>query len=796
MSFKKTPKMRPSKTLALASFIIGFIVAPVISCATDAQSISLSGFRDSASHWRHIKADNAIITPRPNHPSYAPAQIREIAANILLFQRDCGGWPKNYDMAAILDDNERAAVAAAKSRTGDVTFDNDTCHTQVAYLASAALIVERTGAPADAGLAKTYRDAARRGIVFMLSAQYPNGGFPQRWPNPKGYSAHITFNDGVMLGILAVLRDVADGAPQYAWLDDALRERCGAAVERGIACILAMQYRAAPDAARTDYASGAPVVSPFAGKLTGWGQQHDHATLAPALARKYELPSLSAGDTTEIVRFLMGVEKSSPAIVAAINAAVAWLDDVAIPGIRIETIAAAPAEYQYHNTSKDRRIFYDIGSPLIWARMYELDTDRPVFSGRDGVKRYALAEIDRDRRTGYSWYGYWPAALIEKDYPAWLAKNPSARATAGANVNPDTRRKAIPLDALNDGAHHWRYFQRGARPENPVYRPDQVREIAANILAFQLPNGGWEKNRDLTAILTPAEREKYGPKAGASKATFDNENVHSQVTYLARAYEILGDEACRDAALRGLDFTLSAQLANGGFPQYWPAPTSYAAHITYNDRVMVGILALLRNAGNRANGFGWLDAERAARCRAAAERGLACILVTQYRNADGTLTAWGQQHDAKTLLPARGRAFELPSLCSQDTAEILEFLMEYENPSPEIVRAIDAGMAWLDRSKLTGIRLEQFKAPLEVFPYHSADYDRRVVEDPNAPVIWARMYELETNRPQFCGRDTIKRYTFAEVDRDRRTGYDWYGYWPTEVYEKIYPAWRKKMNRQ
>lgn len=420
--------MHPSKTLSLAALVLGFVVTPAISCAADdAPSISLAGFRDSADHWRHIKDGRDIIKPRPNHPAYAPTQIREIAANVLLFQRDCGGWPKNYDMAAILNDAERAAVAAVKSRVNDVTFDNETCHSQVAYLAEAALAVERTGAPADLTLAKAWRDAARRGIDFMLSAQYSSGGFPQRWPNPKGYSAYITYNDGVMIGILTVLRDIAAAAPAYAWLDDAARERCRAAVGRGVECIVATQYRASPAAARTDLATGEPVASPFAGKLTGWGQQHNHLTFAPALARKYELPGLSADDTTAIVRFLMGVKNPPPAVVAAINAAVAWLDDVAIPGIRIETVAADPAEYQYHNTSSDRRISYDKAAPPIWARLYELDTDRPIFSGRDGVKRYAFAEIDRDRRTGYSWYGYWPAALVGTEYPAWLAKNPAAR---------------------------------------------------------------------------------------------------------------------------------------------------------------------------------------------------------------------------------------------------------------------------------------------------------------------------------------------------------------------------------
>ncbi|MEI7731270.1 MAG: pectate lyase [Verrucomicrobiota bacterium] len=30
-----------------------------------------------------------------------------------------------------------------------------------------------------------------------------------------------------------------------------------------------------------------------------------------------------------------------------------------------------------------------------------------------------LAEIGYERRNGYAWYGNWPAALLDKEYPAW-----------------------------------------------------------------------------------------------------------------------------------------------------------------------------------------------------------------------------------------------------------------------------------------------------------------------------------------------------------------------------------------
>jgi len=32
-----------------------------------------------------------------------------------------------------------------------------------------------------------------------------------------------------------------------------------------------------------------------------------------------------------------------------------------------------------------------------------------------------VAEIEHERRNGYSYYGSWPADLLVEDYPAWKA---------------------------------------------------------------------------------------------------------------------------------------------------------------------------------------------------------------------------------------------------------------------------------------------------------------------------------------------------------------------------------------
>ena len=369
--------------LTTACLATGVGAAPATSPA-DLPAIDLGGFHDSAHHWRFIRDEGRFIQALPDQPAYRPTQVGEIAANILLFQRANGGWPKDYDMAAVLTDEQRAKVIETHDRA-DTSFDNGNLHSQVAYLARAYAL-----SPEPA-----WRAACERGLDFIFAAQYANGGFPQRYPGAKDFHAHITFNDYVMIGCLHVLKDAADREASFVWLDEARREKARDAVRRGVECILKCQIR-------------------VEGKLTGWCQQHDERT-----GRTFELASICPQDSTEAVRFLMRFDKPSPEILTATDAAVAWMAKVKLSGVRVEKVAAPKEEFQRHTADWDRVVTPDPTAPPVWARHYEIGTDRPVFAGRDAVRKYALADIERERRTGTPWYGNWPLKLVEKDYPAW-----------------------------------------------------------------------------------------------------------------------------------------------------------------------------------------------------------------------------------------------------------------------------------------------------------------------------------------------------------------------------------------
>lgn len=318
---------------------------------------------------------------------YGGAEAERIAGNVLLYQRSSGGWPKNIEMSARLTDAERAAIGKDKD-LDDSTIDNEASYTQTALLARVFSAKGKT----------PFKVAALRGIDYLLDAQYPNGGWPQYYPRLKGYYRRITYNDGAMVGVLELLREVAQGRPAYRFVDEARRVRARRAVERGIECILRSQI----------------VVD---GRLTAWCAQHDEETLEPAEARSYEKISLSGSESVGIVRFLMGVERPDARVVEAVEAAVEWLDRVRIRGLRVAHKPDPSLAKGY-----DVIVVKDAQAPPVWARFYEIGSNRPIFCGRDGVIKSSLAEIEHERRTGYNWYTTAPGALLAGDYRAWRRK--------------------------------------------------------------------------------------------------------------------------------------------------------------------------------------------------------------------------------------------------------------------------------------------------------------------------------------------------------------------------------------
>lgn len=355
-----------------------------------------------------------------------------------------------------------------------------------------------------------------------------------------------------------------------------------------------------------------------------------------------------------------------------------------------------------------------------------------------------------------------------------------------------------PLDTTRfyDSAHHWYDIFDEDRaieplPEKPRYKKTETKKIADNILLFQKSNGGWAKNFDMQAILTDEQVNAVKADKDNLNTTFDNGATHSQLTYLAEAYTILGGSKYEEAFLKGIEFVLSAQYENGGFPQYYPDTSGYRKYITFNDNAMVGVMDLLQKIVQRDAAYLFVSDSLYEKVKKSYEKGIEVILGCQIVE-QGVKTAWCQQHDNETLEPVGARTFEKPSICNGESSAILVFLMEIENPGEKIIESIDGAIVWFEKSAIKGITVKTVEAEEKEFLYHKTNKDRVVVEDPSAPRIWARFYELGTHKPIFVGRDGVVKYSMKEIGRDRRTGYGWYTYAP-EYAINHYNNWRKKL---
>ncbi|MGE5522021.1 MAG: pectate lyase [Candidatus Dadabacteria bacterium] len=355
--------------------------------------------------------------------------------------------------------------------------------------------------------------------------------------------------------------------------------------------------------------------------------------------------------------------------------------------------------------------------------------------------------------------------------------------------------KKVDTEPFADATHHWYDIADKDMIVHPVsnqprYKPTELENIGDNILLYQKNNGGWPKNYDMLAILTTEQKDSLLSSKKTLNTTFDNGTTYTQVTALAKIFTVSGQEKYREGALKGLDFILAAQYANGGWPQYFPLENNYSRYITFNDGAFEGIMQLLKDVIDRKPQYGFVDKNRLQKLQAAFNKGLDCIVKTQIKD-NGKLTAWCQQYDEVHLQPAWARKFEPPSICNGESSNLVLFLMSLHQPSPAIINAVQNAVAWFEESKILNTRVKVIPAPRTQFPFRVSSTDRVVVNDPSARPIWTRYYELETHRPLFCNRDSKVVYSLAEVDRERRDGYSWYTYAPQSVLDK-YPKWQKK----
>ena len=329
----------------------------------------------------------------------------------------------------------------------------------------------------------------------------------------------------------------------------------------------------------------------------------------------------------------------------------------------------------------------------------------------------------------------------------------------------------------------------------PWYAEAEARRVADTIVSFQTPAGGWGKNVDRSGpprlrgqYYVPVEHlpafargDIQADESWNYVGTIDNNATTSELRFLARVQAALpGPEGApyRAALLKGIRYLLAAQFPNGGWPQVYPLQGGYHDALTYNDDAFAQVATLLAHVGARQGDYAFVPARLAAEAANAARRAVTLVLDTQVI-VDGKRTVWGQQHDALTLAPAGARNFEPVALSSDESADLLIFLMEQPR-TPRIEAAVRAGAVWLRAQAIYGFAWKK-----------AEDGNRRLIAAPGTGPLWSRYYDIRTFKPIFGDRDRSIHDDVNELSPERRNGYSWYNAGPTRALA-AYAKWERR----
>jgi len=332
------------------------------------------------------------------------------------------------------------------------------------------------------------------------------------------------------------------------------------------------------------------------------------------------------------------------------------------------------------------------------------------------------------------------------------------------------------------------------------YGTYEARHVADVIVSFQTPAGGWSKNLDMSGAVrargqsyTTNNLSRY-PGADDFDApkdphwnyvgTLDNDATNTELHFLvlvSGATPGATGEPYRASFLRGIRYLLAAQFPNGGWPQVWPLEGGYHDAITFNDNAVTESAETLTAVAEGAGNYAFVPKELRQKAKTAADHALECILATQVV-VKGQRTVWAQQHDALTLAPVAGRNYEPATLSSGESADVLVYLMQLPHPSPAVVEAINAGVAWLKAAAIMG---------QEWVGGRATPGGRHLEAKAGAGPIWARYYSMTTGLPVFGDRDKTIHDDVSELSLERRNGYAWYSAGPQQALD-AYATWSKE----
>lgn len=308
------------------------------------------------------------------------------AAAVIWGQSNEGGWNYVVDFAGDRSLKQWYATIGKNGWRleefqhyyGNSTFDDDITSDAARFLLR--IYIEK--------LDPKYRPALEKAINFILKSQYPQGGWPQRYPlmhdfNKEGhpdYTSYYTFNDDVTWENVHFLIQC------YETLGDA---RLLDAIHRGMDFYLISQD-----------GCGA------------WAQQLT-LDMKPAGARTYEpvafLPSTTCGNALLLLKFYELTGDSR--YLAPIPSAIKWIESVQLPADKADGDRKFP---MFVDPVTQQPIYvHRKGSNVKYGSYYLNDDDSHLLGHYGGKSRVPLQELKDE----YARLKSMPVAEVTKDSP-------------------------------------------------------------------------------------------------------------------------------------------------------------------------------------------------------------------------------------------------------------------------------------------------------------------------------------------------------------------------------------------
>jgi hypothetical protein len=293
---------------------------------------------------------------------------------------------------------------------------------------------------------------------------------------------------------------------------------------------------------------------------------------------------------------------------------------------------------------------------------------------------------------------------------------------------------------------------------------------AKALVRGQLESGGWSyviefdpNLRSQWAYHADAARNAADFKSRKNTTTFDDDNTQGALRFLMTFLDVATNlppvelKPIRVALAFGLGRMIDAQYPVGAWPQrftgqphdpakhplrpasiptnwldHWPR-ADYGGFYTLNDNTQSDCIRTMLEAYRRTGDKRFL---------AAARKGGEFLVFAQLPEPQ---PAWAQQYNYQ-MEPAWARAFEPPAVCAGESGGVVRTLgrLYLETGEEKFLKPVPAFIAWAGRSQISSNR-------------------------------WARLYELETNKPIYGDRDGEIHYTLAEISAERQRGYAWQG---------------------